>query len=332
MIRLPSFHYFAPQTLAEAARMLADAGPGAMPVSGGTDLYPNMKRKQVTPPVVVGLRGIREMNDVGKLSDGSLSIGAGVTLTHLAAHPLVREFCPAIGDTALLIASPFLRNMGTLGGNLCLDTRCHFLNQSPFWREAAGFCMKAEGDVCRVAPGSARCWAITSADLPPLLIAIGAQVRVVGVKGERVLPLAELYRDDGIEYLNRRPDEVVAEITLPPLDGTRAVYLKLRRRGTFDFPALGVAAALRLEPDGRCADARIVLGAITSRPLDVPEARVLVGQKVTEETIAALAAEITRQARPLHLADYTLSYRKQMVAVYLTRALKQLTEQRESDD
>jgi 4-hydroxybenzoyl-CoA reductase subunit beta len=332
MIRLPAFRYLAPQTLAEAARMLAEAGPGAMPVSGGTDLYPNIKRRQVTPPAVVGLRRIREMHDVRKLSDGSLSIGAGVTLTHLAAHPLVREFCPALGDTALLIASPFLRNMGTLGGNLCLDTRCHFLNQSPFWRKAVGFCLKAEGDVCRVAPGSARCWAITSADLPPLLIALGAQVRVVGVKGERVLPLAELYRDDGIEYLNRRPDEVVAEITLPPLDGTRSVYLKLRRRGTFDFPALGVAAALRLEPDGRCAAAAIVLGAVTSRPMVVAGAQMLVGNPVTAEAIAALAGEITRQARPLHLADYTLSYRKQMVAVYVTRALTLLTAQRKSDD
>jgi len=324
VIRLPSFHYFAPQTLAEAARMLADAGPGAMPVSGGTDLYPNMKRKQVTPPVVVGLRGIREMNDVRKLSDGSLSIGAGVTLTHLAAHPLVREFCPAMGDTALLIASPFLRNMGTLGGNLCLDTRCHFLNQSPFWREALGYCMKAEGDICRVAPSSPRCLAITSADLPPLLIALGATVRLVGANGERTLPLADLYQDDGIHYLHRAPDEVVAEVTIPPLDGTRATYIKLRRRGTFDFPALGVAAALRLEPDGQCAAASIVLGAVTSRPIVVAEAQTLVGSKVTDESIAALAGEITRQARPLHLADYTLSYRKQMVAVYVTRALKQL--------
>ncbi len=324
MIRLPSFHYFAPQTLAEAARMLADGGPGAIPVSGGTDLYPNMKRKQVTPPVVVGLRGIREMNDVRRLSDGSLFIGAGVTLTQLAAHPLVREFCPAMGDTALLIASPFLRNMGTLGGNLCLDTRCHFLNQSAFWRQALGYCMKAEGDICRVAPGSSRCWAITSADLPPLLIALGATVRLVSARGERAMPLADLYRDDGIEHLTKAPDEILAEVIIPPGDGVRATYLKLRRRGTFDFPALGVAAAMKLNPDRTCAAARIVLGAVTSRPLDMPEARMLVGAPVTPEAVIAVAETMTRQAKPLPLADYTHSYRKQMVGVYVTRAFRQL--------
>lgn len=324
MIRLPPFRYFAPKTLDDAAHLLAEAGPDALPVAGGTDLFPNMKRRQVTPPVVIGLRGVRQLSDVRQSPDGSLILGAGVTLTRLAAHPLVRQGWPALADAALLISTPLLRNMGTLGGNLCLDTRCHFLNQSVFWRKAIGYCMKAEGDVCRVAPSGSRCWAIASADLPPLLTALDATVRLVSASSERVMPLADLYRDDGIHYLAKAPDEILVEVVVPPMPGARAAYLKLRRRDTFDFPALGVAAMLRLDPDGACVSARIVLGALASRPLEVAEARQLVGAQVTPERIAALAEAVTRRARPLHLADFTPSYRKQMVGVYITRVLNQL--------
>jgi 4-hydroxybenzoyl-CoA reductase subunit beta len=175
-----------------------------------------------------------------------------------------------------------------------------------------------------VAPGSDRCWAITSADLPPLLIALDARVRLVSAGAERVLPLADLYQDDGIDYLTLAPGEILAEVLLPPLPAVRAVYLKLRRRGTFDFPALGVAAAIRAEPGGVCQAARIVLGAVTSRPLEMPQAGQLVGQPLTAQAIAAVADSLTRQARPLHLADFTHSYRKQMVGVYVNRALRQL--------
>jgi 4-hydroxybenzoyl-CoA reductase subunit beta len=178
-----------------------------------------------------------------------------------------------------------------------------------------------------VAPGSDRCWAITSADLPPLLIALDARVRLVSAQGERVLPLADLYRDDGIDYLTLAPGEILAEVLLPPLDGVRAIYLKLRRRGTFDFPALGVAAAVQIAAGGACRAARIVLGAVTSRPLDMPQAGQLVGQPLTAEAITVVAESLAHRARPLHLADFTHSYRKQMVAVYVTRALRQLSNQ-----
>lgn len=251
-------------------------------------------------------------------------IGAGVTLTRLASHPLVQQQYAPLRDAVLKISTPLLRNMGTVGGNLCLDTRCHFLNQTTFWRQALGSCMKAEGDICRVAPGGSRCWAITSADLPPLLMALGAQVRLVGCRGERMLPLAELYRDDGIDYLAKAPDEILTEVIVPPLDGLRAGYLKLRRRGTFDFPALGVAAALRVDATGTCESARLVLGAVTSRPVEMPEVERLVGEKITPEAIRSVSDTIQRNARPLHLADYTHSYRKRMVSVYVTRLLEQL--------
>lgn len=324
MMRLPSFQYLTPETLEQAVQMLSEAGPTARLVAGGTDLYPNMKRRQVNPGVVVGLQTVRELDFVRQNHNGGVSIGAGTTLTRLHKHPLIQAHYPAIAGAILTISTPLLRNMGTIGGNLCLDTRCHFLNQTFFWRQAIGSCMKAESDICRVAPGGSRCWAITSADLPPLLIALNSQIRLIGPRGERVLPLAELYRDDGIDYLAKSPDEILAEIIIPPANGVRATYLKLRRRGTFDFPALGVAAALHLSSDGKCESARIVLGAVTSSPLDMEEAQTLVGEKLTPDVIGSLSGAIMRQARPLHLADYTHSYRKQMVSLYVKRALAQL--------
>ena len=325
MMRLPSFQFQTPTTLDKAVQMLAEAGPAAKVVAGGTDLYPNMKRYQIAPPTVIGLQDIRELESVKQTDDGGLVIGAGVTLTHLQQHPLIQKNYPALAEAILTISTPLLRNMGTLGGNLCLDTRCHFLNQTLFWRQAVGSCMKAEGEICRVALSSPRCWAITSADLPPLLIALDAQIRLVGTRGERILPLAGLYRDDGIDYLAKSADEILTEVILPPLNGTQATYLKLRRRDTFDFPALGVAAALHVNPAGTCESARIVLGAITSQPLDVEEAQILVGEKLTSDVIQSVAKAIMREAKPLHLADYTHAYRKQMVGLYVQRVLERLS-------
>lgn len=325
MMRLPPARYLAPRTMTEATRMLAESAPDAALMAGGTDLLPNMKRLQVKPPTLIGLRTVRELRQVRRTDAGGLSLGAGATLTHLQENPLVRELCPPLADAIPLISTPLLRNMGTLGGNLCLDTRCHFINQSAFWRQAVGSCLKDTGDVCRVAPGSSRCWAITSADLPPLLIALDAQVRLVSANSERVIPLAELYRDDGLDYLTKTHEEILTEVILPPLDGTRAGYEKLRRRGTFDYPVLGVGAALRFNSDGSCASARIVLGAITSKPLEMGQATTLVGEKLSHEAIAATANAIALQARPLQLADFTNSYRQQMVALYVGRLLEQLS-------
>ncbi|HBY93279.1 MAG TPA: 4-hydroxybenzoyl-CoA reductase [Chloroflexi bacterium] len=329
MIRLPPFQLVVPGSLDEAARVLADAGPVASLVAGGTDLYPNMKRRQIAPAVLVSIAALPELQTVRQAADGGLAIGAGITLTSLADHPLVRKQFGPLRDAALDISTPLLRNMGTLGGNLCLDTRCHFLNQTEFWRHALGTCMKAEGDICRVAPGGSRCWAITSADLPPLLIALGARVQLVSTRVERKISLSELYRDDGIAWLTKAPDEILTELIVPSLDGMRAGYLKLRRRATFDFPALGVAAAVRVGADGVVESARIVLGAVTSRPLDMPEAQRLVGERLTTEAIASVADAMQRNAKPLHLADYTHSYRKRMVNVYATRLLERLAQEQE---
>jgi 4-hydroxybenzoyl-CoA reductase subunit beta len=325
MLRLPPFRYVAPRALDEAARLLSDHGERAMLVAGGTDLYPNMKRRQFTPEVLVGLRGLRGLRGIAGDPGRGMTIGAMATLTEVASHPAIRSYYSALAQAAGLVSAPQLRNVGTLGGNLCVDTRCNYYNQTEFWRHSIGYCMKKDGDICLVAPGSPRCWAVSSSDCAPALISLGASARLVGPRGERVIPVAALYRDDGIEYMAKQRDEILAEVLLPPADDWRSVYRKLRRRGSFDFPILGVAAALRQEDDGTVREARITLGAVASHPVEAAEAaRMLAGQRLTPELIAAAAAAAARWAKPLDNTDLTINYRKQMAPVYVRRALEEI--------
>jgi len=322
MMRLPSFDYLAPKTVDEAVRSLRDAGPDGMLVAGGTDLYPNMKRRQFEPKTLVGLRAIRELR--GVQANGRVTIGACTTLTAVATHPVIARDYPALATAAGVVSSPQLRNMGTLGGNVCVDTRCNYYNQTFEWRKAIGFCMKKDGDICLVAPGSPRCWAVSSSDTAPVLWSLGASVRLDGPAGERVIPIAALFHDDGIQYLSKRADEIVTQIVLPPADGWRSVYLKLRRRGSFDFPILGVAAAARIEGDV-VREARIVLGAVASTPREAPKAaEALVGRRLTTETIQAAAEAAAGPAKPLDNTDLTHPYRKKVTRVYVARALARL--------
>jgi len=322
VMRLPPFRYLAPTSLGEAASMLATLGPEAMVVAGGTDLYPNMKRRQQTPRVLIGLRALPELR---ALRNGKgASVGAALTLAEVTRSPLLSRHYPALATAAALVSTPHLRSMGTLGGNLCLDTRCNYYDQSYHWRKSIDFCLKKDGAICWVAPGSSRCWAVSSSDCAPVAVALGASVRLVSSRGERVLPATELFRDDGIAYLTRQPDEILAEIILPPADGWRSSYQKLRRRGSFDFPILGVAAAVR-EEDGVVAEARLVLGAVGSSPTDVSDkARALVGQRLTTDAIEAVAESAGRAARPLDNTDLNYGWRKRMARVYVRRALREI--------
>ena len=324
MMRLPPFQYVAPRSVEEAVSLLQEHGQDAMVVAGGTDLFPNMKRRQFEPRVLVGLRGIRELGGLrGSARDG-MALGPLATLTQVATHPEILAHYPALARAADLVSTPQLRNMGTIGGNVCLDTRCNYYNQSYAWRKAIGFCMKKDGDICLVAPGSPRCVAVSSSDTAPVLWSLGARVRLVGPGGERVIPLPALYRDDGIQYLAKAPEEIVAEIALPPVDGLRATYWKLRRRGSFDFPVLGVAVALRMEGEV-CREARIVLGAVASQPREAVEAeRLLAGERLTPELIDRVAEVAARPSKPLDNTDLVYYYRKRMTRVYVARALREL--------
>ena len=325
MLRLPPFTYLAPSTLEKAVGQIGEAGPTGMLVAGGTDLYPNMKRRQFEPKVLVGLRGIRDLTRITGGSVQGMTIGSGATLSQVASHPEILRGYRALALAAEAVSTPPLRNMGTLGGNLCVDSRCNYYNQTYHWRKSIGFCMKKDGDICLVAPGSSRCWAISSSDTAPVAIALDAQVRLVGPGGERVIRATDLYRDDGIAYLAKAPEEILADVVLPPADGWRTTYWKLCRRGSFDFPVLSVAAALRFAADGTVEDARIVLGAVASHPVASPQAADLLrGQRPTSDLIARAAQAAYQPAKPLDNADLTIGYRKKMARVYVERALREL--------
>ena len=284
-----------------------------------------VKRRQFEPKVLVGLRGLPGERTVSGSAEGGVTIDGMMTLTAVSENQLLREHFPALARGAELVSSPALRNMGTIGGNLCIDTRCNYYDQNYEWREAIDFCMKKDGAICWVAPSSPRCWAISSSDTAPVFIALGAQVTLVGPEGERRIPVKALYRRDGIEFLTKRREEILTEIHVPKANGLRATYLKLRRRGSIDFPILGVAAALRAAKDGTVEHARIVLTAVESAPVEAEAAeKFLVGQKLGPETIEEAASMAYRPARPLDNTDLTHAYRKKMARVYVARALSEL--------
>ena len=326
MIRLPDFRYLAPRTVREAALMLAAEGAAegaAFPLSGGTDLLPNMKRRQQTPSVLVGLRGIAGLH--GMENGRGLRLGAGLTLTSLVRSPQLRASWRALWEAAIQVATPHLRTMGTLGGNLCLDTRCNYYDQTHAWRKAISFCMKKDGVTCWVAPASRRCLAVSSTDTAPALLALNARVRLVGPGGERVLPLEALYANDGIHYLTKAPDEILTDVLLDPHEGWNTTYWKLRRRGSFDFPVLSVAAAVRFGTGAVVEEARLVLGSVASRPLAVPEAAaLLVGRPLSDAAIEEAAQAAAGPAKPMDNTDFTLHWRKRVVRDVVGWALKDL--------
>ena len=326
MLRLPRFRYLEPRSIDDAIRLRAEAGPDAMFVAGGTDLYPNMKRRQQTPATVIALHAIPELRVVTGDAEGGMTIGAAMTLTDLAAHPEIRTHWAAVAHAAEVVSTPLLRNMGTIGGNLLLDTRCNYYDQTYEWRKAIDFCMKRDGTICWVAPSSPRCWAVQSSDGVPIAVALGAEVTLASARGTRRIPAEALYRNDGIQYLTKEPDELLVSYHLPPVNGWRASYVKLRRRDAFDFPVLGVAARVDRNADGTVTAARLVLGAVASYPQDVPEAAAaIVGSRLEPEAIATAADAAFRPAKPMDNTDFTLSWRKEMVRVYVQRALESLT-------
>jgi len=317
MMRLPWFEFRAPRSVAEAAKILAGEGPGAMLIAGGTDLIPNMKRRHQSPRTLVSLRGVKEL----KKSNGSL--GSGLTLSELVHDEAVRNNYRALWQAAAQVATVHLRNMGTLGGNLCLDTRCTYYNQNHEWRKAIDFCLKKDGEVCWVATASKRCVAVSSTDTAPALIALGAKVKLVSAQGEREMPVDALYNNDGIDYLTRRADEILTAVSIP--SGWTSSYWKLRRRGAFDFPVLGVAAAAKLAKDGTVEDARIALGAAASRPFLVEKAgEFLQGKRLTDQAIAEAATIVASRAKPLDNTDLDLYWRKEVADDFAAYALKEL--------
>jgi 4-hydroxybenzoyl-CoA reductase subunit beta len=322
MMRLPRFEYHAPRSLAAAAELLGARPSTTMILAGGTDLLPNMKRRQQTPEVLVSLRQIAELREVR--NGTGLSLGSALTLSELVRMPTLQRDYAGLWQAAAQIATPHLRAMGTLGGNLCLDTRCNYYDQTYEWRKSIDFCMKKDGRICWVATSSPICLAVSSTDTAPALISLGASVRLVSASGDRTINVADLYNNDGIHYLTRRPDEILAGVRLPASSGWRSTYWKLRRRGSFDFPVLSVAAAAAFDGD-TVTEARIVLGAVASRPI-VADASALVlrGRRLTEDVIAETADSAYQVAKPMDNTDFALVWRKRVTRDFVTYALREL--------
>ena len=333
MMRLPKFEYRAARTVAEALEWMSefsgatdkDPEARAMLMAGGTDVLPNMKHRIFSPRVVIGLRGVAALRGIAYDPEHGLRLGAGVRLSEIAASPIIRDRYPALACAADVISTPQLRQMGTIGGNLCLDTRCNYYNQSEFWRKARDYCLKKGSEICRVAPPGTGCYAVSSCDTAPVLIALGASARVASRDGDRIVPVADLYHDDGIHPVHLHDGEVLTELYVPSPSGDwRSAYEKYRVRGAFDFPIASVAAVAHFE-GAQCADARIVLQGVATRPLALPEAEALLrGQPWTPDLLDAAAELGYKAAHPMDNTSGTIALRRRVVRAYIRRALDAL--------
>ncbi len=330
MMTLPPFEYVAPESVADAVKLLGQYGERAKVLAGGTDLIPSMKNKLFEPQVLLSINRIEELKRVKYDPANGLTMGALVTLTDVGEHQPIVQHYPVLAQTARKIATPLLQNKGTIGGNILLDTRCYYYNQSYFWRKALNGCMKKDGPVCRVAPGGHRCYAISSCDTVPVLHALNASIRLVSARGERTIPLREFYVNDGMHFNKLETGELLTEVHVPvPPKGFRGAYMKLRRRQAIDYPMLGVMVGVVLDEQQICRDACIVLGAVFSCPWEIVEAKqALVGKKITEREIEEASDIAYDVAKPMDLTNFRPAYRKRMVKVFTKRLLYTLTQER----
>ena len=325
MLRLPPIRLESPATVRDAATLIAKGN--ARLVAGGTDLWPNMKRRHQKAETVVSLMSIPGLAAIDSLGT-DIRIGGTATLANIIRDDNIRERFPTFAKALASISSPPLRNMGTIGGNLCIDTRCTYYNQTEEWRRSIDYCLKEEGTICWVATKSPRCWAHTASDAAPILCALDAIVTLESAKGERELPLAEMYVDDGIDYLSKQPDEILTEVKVPGTSDSslcRSAFWKLRRRGSIDFSTMSVAVAVWMGDDEVVTRASMYLGAVGAAPMPVAEvASVLVGNKISEEAIDEIAHAAHKIARPMDNTDFAPSWRGKMTEQYVAAALREI--------
>jgi 4-hydroxybenzoyl-CoA reductase subunit beta len=309
-----------PRTLDEARSLLAKHN-NARIVAGGTDLIPSMRQKLFEPQYVLDIRNIAELKGIRQQGSG-VEIGALTSLTTIEHSDLLRQRYPVLTEAAATVASPLLRNMGTIGGNICLDTRCLWYNQSLTWRKGCGFCIKKDGNLCHVAPGGTKCWAAFSGDTPPALLCLNAEIEIVGSGGARRVPLSEFYTGDGETYRKLLPNELVTRVFLPAESADyRGVYRKLRVRGSIDYPLAGVAVVMK-RVNGHVADARIAMTAVNPAPMLVERAgELLIGKAVDEVLAEAVGDAAARTAKPLTTSALTPEYRREMIRVFTKRAV-----------
>jgi 4-hydroxybenzoyl-CoA reductase subunit beta len=319
-LSLPQFKLLRPRTLDAALSLLAKHN-NARIVAGGTDLIPSMRQKLFEPQYVLDIRNIAELKGIRQQGSG-VEIGALTSLTTIEHSDLLRRRYPVLTEAAATVASPLLRNMGTIGGNICLDTRCLWYNQSLTWRKGCGFCIKKDGDLCHVAPGGSKCWAAFSGDTPPALLCLNAEIEIANADGLKRMPLREFYTNDGVAYRNLHPNELVTRVFLPESSADyRGVYRKLRVRGSIDYPLAGIAVVMK-RSNGHIADARVAVTAVNPAPLLVKGASELLAGKVVDEALAEAVGNLAaKTAKPLTTSALTPEYRREMIRVFTKRAV-----------
>jgi len=321
-LSLPEFRLLRPRTVEGALAHLATHRGNIRVLAGGTDLVPSMRQKLFEPEYVLDLRGISSLRGIRPQSDGGVEIGALTTIRAIERSDFLRQHYPVLTEAAATVASPVLRNMGTIGGNICLDTRCLWYNQSLTWRKGCGFCIKKDGDLCHVAPGGTKCWAAFSGDTPAALLCLNAEIEIASASGLRRVPLHEFYTGLGDDYRRLQPDEIVTRVLLPASSADYCgVYRKLRVRGSIDYPLAGVAVVMK-HSSGHVADARIGITAVNPAPVLVKGAGELLADKVVNETLAEAVGDLAaKTAKPLTTSALTPEYRREMIRVFTKRAV-----------
>ncbi|HET7207409.1 MAG TPA: FAD binding domain-containing protein [Terriglobales bacterium] len=319
---LPQFKLLRPRTVDESVGYLDRYAKDIRVLAGGTDLIPSMRQRLFEPQYVLDIRHIEELKGIRPSADGGVEIGALTTLTAIERSAFVRQHYAVLAEAAATVASPVLRNMGTIGGNICLDTRCLWYNQSLTWRKACGFCIKKDGNLCHVAPGGTKCWATFSGDTPPALLCLNAEIEIAGPSGARRIPLRDFYIGAGDNYRKLQPNELLTRVYLSANSADlRGVYRKLRIRGSIDYPLAGVAVALK-RTNGHVSDARVAITAVNPAPVLVKGASELLQDKAIDEEIAEAVGDLAaRTAKPLTTSALTPEYRREMIRVFTKRAL-----------
>lgn len=322
---LPSFKVLRPKTIEEAVGLLAKHAGNIQIIAGGTDLIPSMKQGLFEPEFVLDLKLIDEMRGISERRGVETVIGALTPLSALADSEFIRRNFPVLYEAVRTVASPILRNMGTIGGNICLDTRCLWYNQSLTWRKSCGFCIKKTGDLCHVAPGGDKCWATFSGDLPPALLCLDADIEIANTQELRRVHLKDFYTNEGDARIKLLKDEMVTRIFLPEFNaGWNGVYRKLRVRGSIDYPLAGVAVSMKLHDSKRVFvdEARVAITAVNPAPQLVPGAEHALVGRVVDEHVAMVVAELAaKAAKPLTTSALTPEYRREMIRVYTKRAV-----------
>lgn len=324
MLRLHNYAFHRPRSLTEAVELLQQHPQDAMLIAGGTDIVPNMKHRLFTPNHLIGLKNIAELRGIA-VQGNELVIGAAETLMDVSCNELVRKHAPSLAQAAGSVAGPQLRNMGTIGGNICLDTRCTYYNQSLFWRNALGFCLKKDGDVCHVTKVGKKCVAANSADTPPVLMTLGGSINLVSAAGTRTVSVADFFIADGIWNTVRKPNEIVTCIRVPiPSATTRTAFTKVRQRQSIDFPLLNLAVAMDFDGDA-VRSIELVVSALGARPRHVTGLKkVAVGKELNDDTMQAIADRAYQQCHPLENIIVDPDWRRAMIPVYVKRALADL--------